>query len=114
MLALDANPDVAEAARVATIAARVGTTTVQAEDASTTGAARVVTLPDRWTGESLFGGTGYLALGDGATASLPVPAAQEDRSGDAGGRPDAGQHRGHHLVGQRAAGARPRRVRRHR
>ena len=79
MLALDANPDVAEAARVATITARVGTTTVQAEDASTTGAARVVTLADRWTGESLFGGTGYLALGDGATASLPVPGADVDR-----------------------------------
>jgi hypothetical protein len=79
MLALDANPDVAEAARVATITARVGTTTVQAEDASTTGAARVVTPSDRWTGESLFGGTGYLALGDGATASLPVPGASERR-----------------------------------
>jgi hypothetical protein len=79
MLALDANPDVAEAAQVATITARVGTTTVQAEDASTTGAARVVTPTDRWTGESLFGGTGYLALGDGATASLQVPAADEDR-----------------------------------
>ena len=79
MLALDANPDVAEAARVSTITERVGTTTLQAEDASTTGAARTVTLADRWTGESLFGGTGYLALGDGATASLPVPAAQEDR-----------------------------------
>ena len=39
MLALDANPDVAAAARAATITARVGTTTVQAEDASTTGAA---------------------------------------------------------------------------
>ena len=79
MLALDANPDVAEAAQVATITARVGTTTLQAEDASTTGAARVVTLEDRWTGESLFGGTGYLALGDGATASLPVPGADVDR-----------------------------------
>ncbi len=79
MLALDANPDVAEAAQVASIAARVGTTTVQAENASTTGAARVVTLPDRWTGESLFGGTGYLALGDGATAELPVPGAQQNR-----------------------------------
>jgi hypothetical protein len=79
MIALDANPDVAEAARVAAITARVGTTTLQAEDASTTGAARVVTLADRWTGESLFGGTGYLALGDGATASLPVPDADVDR-----------------------------------
>ena len=52
---------------------------MQAEDASTTGAARAVTLTDRWTGESLFGGTGYLALGDGATASLAVPGAQDDR-----------------------------------
>ncbi len=79
MIALDANPDVAEAAQVAAITARVGTTTLQAEDASTTGAARVVNLADRWTGESLFGGTGYLALGDGATASLPVPSADVDR-----------------------------------
>jgi hypothetical protein len=79
MLALDANPDVAQAARQATIVARVGTTTLQAEDAGTTGDATVVTLADRWTGESLFGGTGYLALGDGATASLPVPRADVDR-----------------------------------
>jgi hypothetical protein len=79
MIALDANPDVAAAAQVAGITARVGTTTLQAEDATTTGAARVVTLADRWTGESLFGGTGYLALGNGATASLPVPGADVDR-----------------------------------
>jgi hypothetical protein len=79
MIALDANPDVAAAAQVAGITARVGTTTLQAEDATTTGAARVVTLADRWTGESLFGGTGYLALGNGATASLPVPDADVDR-----------------------------------
>ena len=103
MLALDANPDVAEAARVATITARVGTTTVQAEDASTTGAARVVTLADRWTGESLFGGHG-----------LPRPRRRGDRlaararrrrgpPGDAGGRPDARKHRDHHLVGRRQA-----------
>ena len=79
MIALDANPDVAEAARQATITSRVGTTTLQAEDAGTTGAARVVILDDRWTDESLFGGTGYLALGDGATASLTVPGADVDR-----------------------------------
>ena len=113
MLALDANPDVAEAARVATIAERVGTTTVQAEDATTTGAARVVTLADRWTGESLFGGTGYLALGDGATASLPVPAAQEDRLV----MPVVDLMPGSTAVttwSAEAKGARPRRVRRHR
>jgi hypothetical protein len=79
MLALDAHPAVAEAARVATIASRVGTTTIQAEDASTTGAARVVTPDSLWTGESQFGGTGYLALGDGATASLSVPRSSEPR-----------------------------------
>ena len=79
MLALDADPDVAEAAQQATITARVGTTTLQAEDSTTTGAAEVVTPAEMWTGESLFGGAGYLALGDGATASLPVPAADVDR-----------------------------------
>jgi hypothetical protein len=79
MLALDAHPAVAEAARVATIASRVGTTTIRAEDASTTGAARVVTPDSLWTGESQFGGTGYLALGDGATASLSVPRSSEPR-----------------------------------
>jgi len=79
MIALDANPDVAKAAQQSTITARVGTTTVQAETAATTGPARVVTLADRWTGESLFGGEGYLALGDGATASLPVPTADQAR-----------------------------------
>lgn len=79
MLALDANPDLAEAARMATITARVGTTTVQAEDARTTGTARVVAPESLWTGESLFGGTGYLALGDGATAALSVPGADEER-----------------------------------
>ncbi len=79
MLALDARPDVALAAQQATITQRVGTTTLQAEDATTTGDAEVVTLADRWTGESRFGGTGYLARGDGATASLPAPRAADDR-----------------------------------
>ena len=79
MLALDANPDVAHDALVAGIVERVGTTTVQAEDATTTGSARTVTPPSMWTGESLFGGTGYLALGDGATATLTVPAGTTKR-----------------------------------
>jgi hypothetical protein len=79
MLALDANPDVAATARVAGIVERIGTTTVQAEDATTTGAAHVVTPGSLWTGESLFGGTGYLAFGDRATATLLVPRGDEDR-----------------------------------
>jgi hypothetical protein len=32
-----------------------------------------------WTGESLFGGAGFLALGDKATATLTVPASDQDR-----------------------------------
>ena len=47
MLALDANPDVAKAARVAGITARVGTTTLQAEDAT----------HDRWRAASYPGTT---------------------------------------------------------
>ncbi len=113
MLALDAHPDVARAAQQATIVDRVGTTTLQAEDATTTGDARVVTPDPLWTGESLFGGSGYLALGAGATASLPVPRAAERPSGHPGGRPPAGQLGRHHLVG-RTHPARPCRVRGHR
>ena len=79
MIALDANRDVAAAARVATIRERVGTTTVQAEDATTTGNAHVVTPESLWTGESLFGGTGYLALGDRATATLRAPRGEGNR-----------------------------------
>ena len=79
MLALDANPDVAAAARVAGVVERVGTTTLQAEDAATTGAARVVTPGSMWTGESLFGGTGYLALGNLSTATLAVPRGEGNR-----------------------------------
>ena len=113
MIALDANPDVAEAARQATITARVGTTTLQAEDATTTGAARVVTLDGPVDGRVALRRDG-----------LPRPGRRGDRlaarsrrrrgpPGDAGRRPGARQHRDHHLVGQRQA-ARPRRVGRHR
>ncbi|MDQ1585559.1 MAG: hypothetical protein QOH80_924 [Actinomycetota bacterium] len=79
MLALDANPDLAAAARVATIAQRVGSTTVQAETATTAGAAKVVVPASFWTGESLFGGTGYLALGNKARATWSVPAGDGGR-----------------------------------
>ncbi|MDQ1624580.1 MAG: hypothetical protein QOJ49_78, partial [Actinomycetota bacterium] len=65
---------IAAAARVATIAQRVGSTTVQAETATTSGAAQVVVPASFWTGESLFGGTGDLALGNQARATLTVPA----------------------------------------
>lgn len=73
MLALDANPDVAKVARTANISDRVGTMTAQAEDAQLAGSAAVVRPPSLWTGESLYGGSGYVALGDGASATFTVP-----------------------------------------
>ena len=72
MLALDAHPAVAELARTAMVRERVGTRTVQAEDGSRTGGAHVVDLADNWTGESLFGGLGYVGMPDGAGLTLAV------------------------------------------
>jgi hypothetical protein len=71
MLALDANADVAEAAQVARIAYRQGTVTLEAEDGTVSGDASVVE-PELWTGESLFGGSGYVALGDGGSVTFEV------------------------------------------
>jgi hypothetical protein len=71
MLALDANPKVAAIARTATIRERVGTTVVQAEDATLTGAA--TSVPAGWTNEAQYGGTGYAALGNGSTAAFALP-----------------------------------------
>ena len=73
MLALDANPDVAAIARTAVINERIGSTTVQAEGATLAGSAAVVTPASKWTGESEFGGTGYVGLGDGGSATLAIP-----------------------------------------
>ncbi|MHB8184621.1 MAG: hypothetical protein ACYDDU_00790 [Dermatophilaceae bacterium] len=73
MLALDANPDVAAIARTASIRERVGTMTAQAEDAQLAGSAAVVRPSSTWTGESQYGGSGYVALGEGGSATLTVP-----------------------------------------
>jgi hypothetical protein len=78
MLVLDDNPDIARLARTADIAARSGTRTVEAEGAALSGAASAVTPESLWTGESLFGGTGYAELGDGGSATFDLPA--HDRS----------------------------------
>ena len=76
MIALDEHPDVAAAARVATIAQRHGTRTLEAETGTLGGGASAVAPESLWTGESLFSGTGYAALGDGGTVSLPVSGGQ--------------------------------------
>jgi hypothetical protein len=72
MLALDAHPMVAPLARTATIRERVGTTTLQAEDATLTGGATAVAAGG--TGESQYGGTGYAALANGGSAAFTLPA----------------------------------------
>ncbi|MGZ4485430.1 MAG: hypothetical protein ACXVW8_13970 [Nocardioidaceae bacterium] len=70
MLALDAHPQVARIARTAAIEQRVGTTTLQAEDATLSGDAQPVAPSSTWTGESQYGGTGYASLGDGGSATF--------------------------------------------
>jgi len=74
MLALDAAPDVADIARHAGGAyRRVGSTTVEAEDAVLSGAATAITPSSLWTGESQYGGTGYVAIGNGGSVTFTVP-----------------------------------------
>jgi YD repeat-containing protein len=73
MLTLDANPDVAAIARTAGISERVGSTMVQAEDATLAGSAKAVQPSSTWTGESQFGGSGYVALGNKGSATFTVP-----------------------------------------
>ena len=72
MIALDQHQQVASLARIATVQERVGTTTLQAEDASLEGPASAEQPASLWTGESLFGGSGYAALGDGGSATFDV------------------------------------------
>ena len=74
MLALDAHPAVARQAQVAAVRERVGTRTLQAEDATLGGGAHPVAPGSLWTGESQYGGTGYAALPDGGTARAAVGA----------------------------------------
>jgi hypothetical protein len=72
MLALDAHPKAAAIARTATIQERVGTTTLQAEDATLTGGATPVAAG--WTGEAGNPGSGYASLPNGAGATFTLPA----------------------------------------
>jgi len=73
MIALDENPRVAFLARTAVIDRRIGTRTLQAEDASLSGDAQVVEPDDLWTGESLYGGSGYVALSSSGSVSFIFP-----------------------------------------
>ena len=79
MLALDDHPAVrARALAVNQVQSRSGLTVVEAETAvPTTGS--IVTRSDGWTGESRLGGSAYLALDRGETASFALPAARWPR-----------------------------------
>ncbi len=74
MIALDQEPEVARLARTATIVERQGTLTVQAEDGALAGDATAVVPESLWTGESLFSGTGYAALGSRGSTTISLPA----------------------------------------
>ncbi|MEO7446628.1 MAG: hypothetical protein ABI336_00035, partial [Humibacillus sp.] len=74
MLALDSHPDIARVARNGAIKERSTLDVVQAESAALAGAASAVTPTSLWTGEALYGGTGYAALGNGSTITMTVPA----------------------------------------
>jgi hypothetical protein len=79
MLVLDANPGVAEIARQGHIVERIGTMTVEAEQAALSGGATVVTPGSAWTGESLVSGGSYVRMPAGADARWEVSAAAQPR-----------------------------------
>jgi hypothetical protein len=66
MLALDANPAVAVIARQGHIVERIGTATVEAEQAALSGGATVVTPASAWTGEALVSGGSYVRMPPGS------------------------------------------------
>ena len=79
MLALDANPDVAErAAGINTVKSRSGLTVVEAETTTTTTGSAIAPA-EKWTGESEYSGTGYLELTRKETATFRLPAASAAR-----------------------------------
>lgn len=73
MLALDAHPLAARIALLAATSSRDGLVTVQAEDGVLTGGATTVTPPSLWTGESQYGGTGYVHVPTGGSVTISVP-----------------------------------------
>jgi hypothetical protein len=73
MIALDQHPAVAELARTNGIVSRQGTVTLEAEDGTLARDASATVPPSLWTGESLFSGSGYAALGDGGSTTLALP-----------------------------------------
>ena len=73
MIALDGHPAAKQVALSADLVQRQGTITLQGEDGALEGDASATQPASLWTGESLFGGTGYAALGDGGSTTLTLP-----------------------------------------
>ncbi len=80
MEALDAAPDVARLARESgRITYRDGQRLVEAESATLSGAAQVVTPPSAWTGESQWSGGAYVRTAPGGGLSWRLPADGQPR-----------------------------------
>jgi hypothetical protein len=80
MEALDAAPDVARIAEASGhVVARDGQRVVEAEAATLTGAAQVVTPASAWTGESQWSGGAYVSTAPGATLRWSIPPADQPR-----------------------------------
>lgn len=73
MIALDQHPAAEAVALTADVVDRQGTLTLQGEDGALAGGATTVKPASLWTGESLFGGSGYAALGDGGSTTFTLP-----------------------------------------
>lgn len=79
MLALDAESDVARAARVAARASQVSWHLTEAESGDLAGDAVVVAPDSPWTGESLWSGGRYVALRAGGRLDLEVDLGEPSR-----------------------------------
>ncbi|RYU12360.1 hypothetical protein [Nocardioides iriomotensis] len=73
MLALDDHPAVAQQVRAGTLAERVGSTAVEAETGRLAGGASAVAPDSLWTGESQYGGTGYVDVPAGGSVRVDLP-----------------------------------------
>ncbi len=100
MLALDGHPGVRRIAQTASVRYRLAPSVLEAEDASLSGNASVVKPASLWTGESLFGGTGYASL-EGSQHRHLHAAGPRRVPADAGRRPAPRHDRQDHVPGRR-------------
>lgn len=79
MQALDADPRLRRAARVAAVAGRHTWHLLEAEDAEPAGDAKTVTPSSAWTGESQWSGGSHVSLGAGGSLRARLRPADQDR-----------------------------------